>query len=411
MKRLALIAIGLICLQNTAFATVPSIERNALVALYNSTSGVDWTENKNWLTDDPCLKEWYGVVCDQNENITQILLYSNNLEGAIPSELGNLTSLNYLLMYDNQLTGSIPAGLGNLANLEWMWLFNNQLNGPIPAQLGDLVKLEKLDLSNNQLNGSIPAAIGDLANLIWLQLDNNQLSESIPSELGNLTSLSYLLMYDNQLTGSIPAGLGNLANLEWMWLFNNQLSGPIPVQLGNLINLEQIDLAGNQLSGTVPATLMNLTTLKDGFGLNLSWNSLHTADADLDIFMDAKSGRDWSSTQTIAPENVTVTNVSETSASLSWSEIEYTSNGGGYSALYSTAPGGPYKEGGSTASKSITSLTINGLWLGVSYYFVVQSNTNSHTFNQNSLTSELSSEVHAKTLGENIIYKNGFEEH
>jgi len=315
MKRLALIAIGLICLQNTAFATVPSIERNALVALYNSTSGVDWTENKNWLTDDPCLKEWYGVVCDQNENITQILLYSNNLEGAIPSELGNLTSLNYLLMYDNQLTGSIPAGLGNLANLEWMWLFNNQLNGPIP------------------------------------------------------------------------------------------------VQLGNLINLEQIDLAGNQLSGTVPATLMNLTTLKDGFGLNLSWNSLHTADADLDIFMDAKSGRDWSSTQTIAPENVTVTNVSETSVSLSWSEIEYTSNGGGYSALYSTAPGGPYTEGGSTASKSITSLTINGLWLGVSYYFVVQSNTNSHTFNQNSLTSELSSEVHAKTLGENIIYKNGFEEH
>tara|TARA_B110000238_G_scaffold17066_1_gene16712 strand:- start:60 stop:254 length:195 start_codon:yes stop_codon:yes gene_type:complete len=32
-----------------AYSQVPQIERDALVALYNSTDGANWTENTGWL--------------------------------------------------------------------------------------------------------------------------------------------------------------------------------------------------------------------------------------------------------------------------------------------------------------------------------------------------------------------------
>ena len=44
-------------------------------------------------------------------------LYSNQLTGTIPVELGNLSNLQYLQLYSNQLTGTIPVELGNLSNL------------------------------------------------------------------------------------------------------------------------------------------------------------------------------------------------------------------------------------------------------------------------------------------------------
>ena len=44
-------------------------------------------------------------------------LYSNQLTGEIPTELGNLTKLTALILYDNQLTGEIPSELGSLSNL------------------------------------------------------------------------------------------------------------------------------------------------------------------------------------------------------------------------------------------------------------------------------------------------------
>ncbi len=382
MKRLALIVIGLISLQGPTFAA----EKDTLIALYNSTNGENWTTNTNWLTGDPCTNNWHGIDCDQSANIVRILLYNNNLFGTIPAELGDLN------------------------NLEWLWLDNNVLSGSIPVQLGNLANLEQLDLSGNELSGSIPAALGNLAALEWLKLEGNELSGAIPAELGGMANLLYLLAYNNELNGLIPAELGNLGNLKWLWLDNNLLSGPIPTQLGNLTALESMDLASNQLSGTIPSTLASLSNLADGYGLNIRWNALHTDDASLDVFLDSKSGSDWSTSQTVAPKNVLVTNLSENSADLSWSAIEYTSNDGHYSAFYSTLPGGPYTSGGSTSTKSDTSLTIVGLTLGTNYYFVVQSITDSHAFNQSKLFSEFSDEIIAKTLGEIVIFKDGFED-
>ena len=173
---------------DTSEGTVAT-DRAALVALYNTTGGANWTNNTNWLTNE-ALSEWYGVTTNSDGRVTSLDLNSN------------------------QLTGPIPAELGNLASLQELILWYNQLTGPIPAALGDLTELRELSLSRNMLDGEIPAALGDLASLQILYLNDNKLTGPIPGELGNLSSLQKLHLSRNMLDGEIPAELGDLASLQ-----------------------------------------------------------------------------------------------------------------------------------------------------------------------------------------------------
>jgi hypothetical protein len=249
-------ATGYDCAEQTE---IPQLECEGLVTLYNSTDGPNWTDDTGWLfTLEPC--GWYGVVC-WDGRVTQLALNSNELNGSIPAELGNLSNLNYLGLGDNQLSGPIPATFGNLTSLVGTHLFNNQLSGPIPPELGNLSNLEGVQAGSNQLSGPIPPELGNLSNLTTLNFGYNQLSGGIPVELGNLTKLEALHLQANQLTGAIPTELGNLSQLGELELYQNRLSGTIPTVLGDLTNLYDLLLAENQLVGPIPASLGNLTSL------------------------------------------------------------------------------------------------------------------------------------------------------
>ncbi|MEA3345190.1 MAG: hypothetical protein U9Q78_02925 [Chloroflexota bacterium] len=66
---------------------IPQMECEALVALYNSTDGVNWNHKSGWLdTSTPC--SWYGVKC-QGGHVTELNMLNNHLAGTMPSELGN----------------------------------------------------------------------------------------------------------------------------------------------------------------------------------------------------------------------------------------------------------------------------------------------------------------------------------
>ena len=236
-------------------------DKQALVALYNATDGANWTNNRNWLSDEP-IERWYGVSVS-DFRVTELSLSNNRLAGPIPPELGDLTSLRWLVLSVNQLTGPIPPELGDLTSLKWqLHLHNNQLTGAIPPELGNLSKLQWLILSNNQLTGPIPPELGNLSELWWLLLYNNQLTGAIPPELGNLASLEQLYLYNNRLAGAVPPELGNLASLEHLYLSSNQLTGPIPPELGDLSILKELILDNNQLTGAIPPELGNLTSLR-----------------------------------------------------------------------------------------------------------------------------------------------------
>ena len=103
-------------------------DRAALVALYNATSGPNWTINTNWLTT-AALSEWYGVTTDVDGRVTHVYLAQNELNGELPVELGDLTNLQILYLSQNMLSGAIPAALGDLTNLRQLYLNQNMLSG------------------------------------------------------------------------------------------------------------------------------------------------------------------------------------------------------------------------------------------------------------------------------------------
>ena len=224
-------------------------DRSVLVALYEATSGANWTNNDKWMTTDP-ISEWHGVH-------------------SFPATPGSLTNLSALMLGGNKLAGSIPAELGKLTNLRGLNLGGNELTGPIPAELGSLTNLIALVLYGNKLAGSIPIELGNLENLTILDLRNNELTGPIPAELGSLTNLSALVLGHNKLAGPIPAGLGNLENLTQLDLGANDLTGAIPVELENLKNLTDLGIdtdTGLCLAKGFPLT-SKFATLAQGRGL------------------------------------------------------------------------------------------------------------------------------------------------
>ena len=213
-----------------------------------------------WWTSDYIYK-WDGVSL-RGGRVTGLNLVERGLEGPIPTELSNLSSLTFLSLKRNRLTGAIPPELGKLDKLETLILGANQLTGILPAELGLLGKLRDMIIRDNELTGIIPPELGRLNSLKRLLLKDNHLTGKIPGELGNLANLESLEIADNQLTGSIPSELSRLANLKGLALNGNQLTGYIPPELGNLSRLKYLALSGNRLTGIIPPELGNLVSLE-----------------------------------------------------------------------------------------------------------------------------------------------------
>jgi hypothetical protein len=150
-------------------------DRLALEALFKSCGGVDWTKKGGWMTVAG-LGEWDGVELDAEGRVIKLKLSLNNLAGPLPSEIQQLSALQWLWLAGNKLTAAIPAELGQLGALKGVYLGNNQLSGAIPAELAQLPALGHLCLNENQLSGPIPAELAQLPALEALYLNDNQLS-------------------------------------------------------------------------------------------------------------------------------------------------------------------------------------------------------------------------------------------
>ena len=156
-------------------------DHDVLVALYNATDGPNWRLQRRWLSSDP-IGDWLGVTTDANGNVTQLVLNRYGLNGPIPPELGNLTSLNRLVLDNNRLT-ELPPEIGNLSNLTSLFINYSELGGQIPPELGNLTDLDTLTLTDNRLTGEIPPKLGNLTNLTRLRLSGNRLTGCVPATL------------------------------------------------------------------------------------------------------------------------------------------------------------------------------------------------------------------------------------
>src|SRR4051812_6023454 len=100
------LAIALFANINIGNAQVNVQDSLALVDLYNNTNGQNLFCNRNWLTKNP-VSTWCGINVT-GIRVTGIDLGTNNLNGSIPSSIGNLIKLSGLFLYNNPLSGNIP---------------------------------------------------------------------------------------------------------------------------------------------------------------------------------------------------------------------------------------------------------------------------------------------------------------
>ncbi|KAI0531426.1 hypothetical protein KFK09_000981 [Dendrobium nobile] len=176
-------ALALVVVALTLFASFASSNSEG-DALYALRRGLSDPENvlQSWdrTLVNPCT--WFHITCNQDNRVTRLELYKNDIQGTIPAELGNLKNLISLDLYNNNISGSIPPALGKMKSLVFLRLNNNKLSGRIPRELAEVSSLKVVDVSNNNLCGTIPTT-GSFEHIPLNNFENNPRLEG-PELLG-----------------------------------------------------------------------------------------------------------------------------------------------------------------------------------------------------------------------------------
>ncbi|CAA0809906.1 Probable LRR receptor-like serine/threonine-protein kinase [Striga hermonthica] len=203
--------------------------------------------------------------------LQRINLSKNQIRGVIPPTLGKLNRLQRLLLDANQLHGLIPTDICGLTNIGDLNLNDNNLTGPIPECFGELKSLREIYLQSNKLNSSIPLSFWNLKDLLFLNLSSNSLSGHLSYEIAGLRQLNKLDLSHNQLSGDIPRSIDGCESLTSLNLSDNKFERSIHPSLGNIRALRELDLSNNNLSGLIPESLEGLKFLHY---FNVSYNKL-----------------------------------------------------------------------------------------------------------------------------------------
>ena len=240
MKKLLYI-VTFVLIANTTFAKISKIERKVLIDLSNSTNGSKWT--KKWDLSTP-VSEWFGVEIE-NGSVVSIILLNNNLNGELPSSIGNLKNIRVLNLAFNSLEGDLPQTIVRLKSLIVLRLGKNNLTGRLPENIDDMQRLEILDLFSNRISGKLPKSLGYLRNLKVVSLSDNAIEGVIPLEIGKLGSLERLELADNELHGGVPKEISGLTKLYSLVLSKNKLTGEFPEAVLSLANLRIVQIQYN----------------------------------------------------------------------------------------------------------------------------------------------------------------------
>uniref|UniRef100_A0A0E0LKC6 non-specific serine/threonine protein kinase n=1 Tax=Oryza punctata TaxID=4537 RepID=A0A0E0LKC6_ORYPU len=228
----------------------------------NLSTAFDWAHSLNMLP-----------------SLQHLSLGNCGLRNAIPPPLHmNLTSLEVIYLSANPFNSPVAVEklfwpFWDFPSLETIDLESCGLQGILPEDMGNSTSLVNLNLNFNDLTG-LPTTFKRLSNLKLLYLAQNNISGDIEKFLDKLpdNGLYVLELYGNNLEGSLPAQKGRLGSLYNLRISDNKISGNIPIWIGELTNLTNLELDSNNFNGVITQFhLANLARLKI---LGLSYNTL-----------------------------------------------------------------------------------------------------------------------------------------
>merc|ERR1712161_116950 len=148
-----------------------------------------------------------GTIPSELSNVKglkTLIVYENSFSGSFPPGLFLLEDLTIIKASNNTLMeGPLPKNIDSkkLVKLE---IDNSGLTGKLPTNLGDLTSLQVLFLENNSLTGTIPD-LDDMRKLANVTFNDNELTGAIPGiSSDNLPEITEILISNNCLTGSVP---------------------------------------------------------------------------------------------------------------------------------------------------------------------------------------------------------------
>jgi hypothetical protein len=179
--------------KQTGIAIGTELDRQVLIAIYESMGGANWSGTK-WnitapLQEATAAANWNGItVAKVNgiDRVTRINLAARNLKGPIPLAIGYLSELILIDMNNNnqQLTGTIPPSMGNLRKLTSLTLSRSGLTGTIPVEFANLTALNLLQMHTSNFTGPIPAnVLSKMPNLSSVELKLNKFTGDLPADM------------------------------------------------------------------------------------------------------------------------------------------------------------------------------------------------------------------------------------
>lgn len=224
---------------------------------------------------------WFGIICNSEGQITDLLLPNNEMYGVVPDYIFSIPTLQAFDISNNNvqmesLTGASKAqgltslvlsnvkiqsleGIGGLTSLQQLLLDGLTIEGPMATELFDLTNLRTLHLQHGHFNGTIPTEIGQLVLLEELNMYGMQLTGTLPPEIGALTGLRNLELSENEFSGSIPAEIRALTELVTLAIHQTEgaanIGGPLPA-FDTFPSLKEVNLGYNAITGTIPSSFL-----------------------------------------------------------------------------------------------------------------------------------------------------------
>lgn len=235
------------------FASELSQDSLALVDLYNSCGGTDWTGFPTWLNGP--LATWEGVTVDSaTQRVTHVAFKNMNLTGTLNESLGNLTKMSGKIeMHDDAgLTGELPAFLWRWVDVDRFQLKRSGITSIDTDGLENMVNLTEFNTEANPITGMVPGILFTLPAMEKLYLHECEYDQ-LPEEIDQASGLTRLYLNGNNLTdlpdlSAVVWGTGTNVRVHTNHLTFEDLEANMP--LASDPNVSQFSYSPQAMVGT-----------------------------------------------------------------------------------------------------------------------------------------------------------------